>query len=87
MLFPKPTTQLSDVRQALDRLEVAALGTDLTAALGEAEKIAQDAPAANREVYVLSDLQASGWGEAGEDKPSDPSRVSFVFVRVRPEQP
>ncbi|HEY7313051.1 MAG TPA: VWA domain-containing protein [Gemmataceae bacterium] len=87
VLFPKPTTQLSDVRQALDRLEVAALGTNLTAALGEAEKIAQDAPAANREVYVLSDLQASGWDESGDEKPSDPSRVSFVFVRVRPEQP
>jgi uncharacterized membrane protein len=87
VLFPKPTTQLSDVRQALDRLEVAAVGTNLTAALGEAEKIAQDAPAANREVYVFSDLQASGWAEVGENKPSDPSRVSFVFIRVHPEQP
>ncbi len=87
VLFPTPTTQLSDVGQALDRLEVAALGTNLTAALAEAEKIAQDAPAANREVYVFSDLQASGWAEASDNKPSDPSRVSFVFVRVRPEQP
>jgi hypothetical protein len=87
VVFAKPTSQLGDVRQALDRLQVAALGTDLTAALAEAEKIAQHAPAANREVYLLSDLQASGWTEPSEDRPSDPSRVAFVFVRVRPESP
>jgi hypothetical protein len=86
VLFPKPTTQLSDVRQALDRLEVAALGGNLTAALAVAEKMAQDTPAANREVYVLSDLQVNGWAETGESIPSDPSRVSFAFIRVQPEQ-
>jgi hypothetical protein len=87
VVFPKPTSQLGDVRQALDRLQVTALSTDLTAALAEAEKIAQDAPAANREVYLLSDLQVSGWTQPSENRPSDPSRVAFVFVRVRPESP
>jgi uncharacterized membrane protein len=87
VLFPHFTDQLNDVRAAIDRLDVSFLGTDLTAAVALAEKLAAPATTASREVYVFSDLQDSGW-EMSDDKaaPSDTSKVSFVFVRVRPEE-
>jgi hypothetical protein len=87
VLFPQLTDRLNDVRQAIDRLDVSFLGTDLTAAVALAEKLAAPATTASREVYVFSDLQDSGW-EVTEDNvaPSDTSQVSFVFVRVRPEE-
>jgi hypothetical protein len=87
-LFPKLTDQLNDVRQAIDRLEVSSLGTDLTGSVALAEKLAASATTAGREVYVFSDLQASGWEEPEESSPeiSDTTKVSFVFVRVRPEE-
>ena len=87
VLFGQLTSEPNDVHQALDRVVPAAVGADLTAALHQAEKIASEAAASNREVYVLSDLQVNGWTGGGADSPSDPSRVSFVFIRVRPEAP
>jgi uncharacterized membrane protein len=84
VLFAPPTGQLNDVRQAIDRLAVAPLGTDLTAAVGRAEALAAASAADSREVYVFSDLQESGWEKQTSADPSDPSRVSFVFVGVRP---
>ena len=82
--FPEPTDRLDDVRQALDRSEVSALGTDLTGAVGRAEALLQGARDAGKEVYVFSDLQATGWdAKAEEEKPSD---VSFVVVRVGPSK-
>jgi uncharacterized membrane protein len=84
VLLPQPTGQLNDVRQALDRLEVTSLGTNLTAAVARAEAIASAAPADSREVYVLSDLQDSGWELRPPTAPTDPGRVSFVVAQVRP---
>ncbi len=88
VLFPQLTDQLNDVRQAIDRLEVSSLGTDLTGAVALAEKLAASAPTAAREVYVFSDLQVSGWEEPEESSSelSDTTKVSFVFVRFRPEE-
>jgi hypothetical protein len=86
VLFPQLTDQLNDVRHAIDRLEVAPLGTNLTAALARAETLAAASHADSREVYVFSDLQESGWEMQTATVPSDPSRVSFVFVSVRPDR-
>jgi hypothetical protein len=88
VLFPQLTDQLNDVRQAIDRLEVSYLGTDLTAAVSLAETLAAPATTASREVYVFSDLQDSGWEMTEETAAglSDTSKVSFVFVHVRPEE-
>src|SRR5262245_45033285 len=43
VLFPEPTGQLEEVRGAIDRLQVKALGTDLTGALARAEQVAAGA--------------------------------------------
>jgi hypothetical protein len=86
VLLPQPTDQVNDVRQALDRLEVTSLGTNLTAAVARAEAIAAAGSADSREVYVLSDLQDSGWELPAPPAPSNPERVAFVFVQVRPQR-
>src|SRR5262245_20222656 len=61
VLFPQVTPDLGDVRQAVDALKPATLGTDLRAAVVKAEEIARSAAATSKEVLVLSDLQDSGW--------------------------
>ncbi len=86
VLFPEPTSELGDVLQAVDHLQVAALGTDLIGAVARAEQIALSARTPSREVYVFSDLQDAGW-EVGRDKGSDSGQVSFFFASVRPKKP
>ncbi|NQU11535.1 BatA domain-containing protein [bacterium] len=86
-VFPEPTTAIDDVRRALDALPVAPLGTDLSRAVGRAEMIARSGSASSREVYVLSDLQDSGWEVGGLPARSGDSDVLFFFVQVRPRRP
>jgi hypothetical protein len=87
VLFPEPTRDVGDVVQAVNSLSVAPLGTDLSRAVARAEAIAQASPAASKEVYVLSDLQDSGWDlEAGDTAGQGSSDVLFFFVRVRPKK-
>ncbi|MFO0880375.1 MAG: BatA domain-containing protein [Gemmataceae bacterium] len=86
-LFPEPIQDLDEVRQAIERATVQALGTDLSGAITRAEELAVAGRAGGRSVtiYVLSDLQESGW-----DVPpratlrSESSDTSFVFVSLRP---
>ena len=85
ILFPEPTPELGDVRQALDQVDATALGTDLTAALGRAEEVARESTARSREIYVLSDLQDSGWELREEDDASRNSDLAYFLVRLRPE--
>jgi uncharacterized membrane protein len=82
-----PTDRLDDAIRAVDGVEAAPLGTDLAGAISKAESLVRDGPASSKEVYVFSDLQESGWGEAAEGEKVDGSGVSFVFVQVRPRQP
>jgi uncharacterized membrane protein len=84
VLLGQLSDQLDDVRGAINRVEVAPLGTNLTAALARAETLAGASHADSREVYVFSDLQENGWEMQTTPTPSDLSRVSFVFVGVRP---
>jgi hypothetical protein len=86
ILFPEPTRDVGDVVQAVNSLAVAPLGTDLSRAVARAEAIAQASPAASKEVYVLSDLQDSGWDlEAAGSAGQGSSDVLFFFVRVGPK--
>ena len=88
VLFDKPTPELGDVRQTIDTLQVAELGTDLSQAVVRAEQIVQSGSTnTSREIYILSDLQDSGWEMLGEDDPG-PSQadVNMFFVSVRPKQ-
>jgi hypothetical protein len=90
VLFPEPTTELDEVRRAVDKAKPAALGTDLSGAIARAEEVAAAGRDEGRSVsiYVFSDLQESGW-----DLPASPaaraaaSDSSFVFVGIRPKKP
>jgi hypothetical protein len=84
ILFDQPTPELGDVRQAIDSLSVSALGTDLTAALAAAERIVRSSAAQSKEIYVLSDLQASGWETEAEA--AGDSEVLLFLVRVQPRR-
>lgn len=87
VLVPQPTDQLDDVKAAVARVQPVALGTDLTAAIAQAETLVRVSQAPNKEVYVFSDLQDSGW-EMRDDKgsPSDAADLAYFFVRVRPRK-
>jgi uncharacterized membrane protein len=86
-LFPEPTPDPGDVRQAVDALTAAPLGTDLSRAVARAETIARASNAASKEVYVLSDLQDSGWELDAADTAAEGSPdVLFFFVHVRPKK-
>ena len=87
VLFPEPTAELGDVRQALDQLGVETLGTDLTGAIARAEQVARESQARSREIYILSDLQDSGW-ELSEERGAarSDSDLMYFFVRLRPAQ-
>jgi len=89
VLFAEPTPQLGDVRQALDGVRLSSLGTDLSTAVARARAIVARGAADSKEVYVLSDLQDSGWELPGDDAPPAAAAAESLvfFVRVRPEQP
>jgi hypothetical protein len=88
VLFPEPTPALGDVHQAIDSLKAATLAADLPGALARAEEIVRSSGAQSKEVYLLSDLQKSGW-EAPHDEiePRSDSEVLFFLVQVRPKSP
>ncbi|HMC66878.1 MAG TPA: BatA domain-containing protein [Gemmataceae bacterium] len=86
VLFPEPTAERGDVLRAIDAVQVLPLGTDLTRAVAEAQQIAQKSNAKSKEVYVLSDLQDSGWELTDSaNQTAESSETLFFFVRVRPK--
>lgn len=86
VLFSKPLSDRDEIRKGVEAQEVSSLGTDLTAALTRAEEIARGQTEANKEIYVLSDLQDSGWELRGEDSPlKGDSDVLLFFVKIKPK--
>lgn len=85
-LFAEPTPELGDVRQAIEQTTLSSLGTDLTAAVAAARKVVAQAAAESKEVYVLSDLQESGWS-AGEESAEGTGDDQIFVVRLRPREP
>jgi hypothetical protein len=87
-LFTEPTTALGDVRQALDRIGVTALGADLPSAIARAEEMVRRSNAPSREIYILSDLQDSGWELVDDNSAAQSnSDVMLFFVQARPASP
>jgi hypothetical protein len=81
----KGHADLGDVLQDIKVLPVATLGTDLTTALIKAEEIVQSSGEDSKEVYILSDMQKSGW-LLNKNLLSRPgSNVLFFFVSLRPK--
>ena len=88
ILFNEPTLQLGDVRQAVEGLQVTGLETSLTQAILLAEQMVKSAASdESREIYVLSDLQGTGWEVLDEEQAGDRSDANIFFVSVRPEHP
>jgi hypothetical protein len=86
VLFPDPVADREEVRRRVEAVQVAALGTDLSGAVARAEQIAGSRSESSREVYVLSDLQDSGWEmDDRPDRPAPDSEVAYFFVSVRPK--
>lgn len=89
VLFPDATEDHDDARRVLRQTQVTRLGTDLTGAIAAAEQLAVAARVAGRSVgvYVLSDLQESGFDlpETGTVR-TDVSDVAYFFVSVRPQK-
>jgi hypothetical protein len=86
LLIPEPTGNRGEALQAIDRLQVSSLGTDLTRAVRRAEMIALASSTPHKEVYVFSDLQDSGWELSDEKSATAASQVAYFFVQVRPRQ-
>src|SRR5262249_52890534 len=85
--FAQPIGDLNDVRQAVTGLTVSSLGTDLTAAVTQAEEMLRATHASSKEGYVFSDLQSSGFSERDRTVPAgDGAEVWYPFVRVRPQK-
>jgi len=73
------TFSLDAMREALDELEPGARATDSVGAVDLALELAAGSANLNREIYVIGDLQRTGWGGAAE--PGGP-RTSAEGVRV-----
>ena len=87
VVFLQPIPELGDVLQAVNSTQVTTLGTDLSGAVAKAEAIAGASPATSKEVYVLSDLQDSGWQQQAEGGERPRGDVSLSFVSLRPKTP
>jgi hypothetical protein len=88
VLFPELTPARDEVLQAVDAVQVEALGTDLSGAVARAEALARGSSASSKEVYVLSDLQDSGWEIHNQDAATQQgSDVLHFFVSIRPKEP
>ncbi len=84
-VFTQPTPELGDVRQAVERLAATNLGTDLTAAVRAARQQLGSSHADSKEIYLFSDMQATGWDLASGAQ-TDPEDDSLLFaVSVRPD--
>ncbi|HVX15316.1 MAG TPA: VWA domain-containing protein [Pirellulales bacterium] len=86
VIFTELTPQLGDVRQALEQVTPSSLGTDLSSAVDAARQVLAKATTESKEIYVLSDLQDSGWSNRDESAPAASDELIF-FVRVRPSRP
>jgi hypothetical protein len=82
--IPLPTENIDEVKQAVADVNVLPLATDLTGALAKAETLAKGGNASSKEVYVISDLQDSGWEESGTAPGG--TDVSFTFIQVKPKK-
>jgi von Willebrand factor type A domain/Aerotolerance regulator N-terminal len=95
----EPTAERNLAVQELERItivrkekgkpdRVCALGTDLQGALTRAEEMLKNTKAGGRDIYVFSDLQASGWDRPEQETvTTENADISYVFVQTRPQQP
>jgi hypothetical protein len=78
------TDDLAEARQILSDLKVASLATDLSGALAVGERLIRGVDVSSKEVYVLSDLQDTGWEDLPSEETAGGSGVAFTFVRIQP---
>jgi len=62
------TTDRNGLAEEIARSEISAVSGDLAGAIARAEKLLQNAPSDQREIYVFTDLQRSAWRELPQPK-------------------
>lgn len=88
ILFPQPTPDLAAVRSELNGIGAEELGTDLGGAVDSAQAVADEVSGFSREIYVLSDLQETGWDPPGAaSSGEDTTDTLFFCVHLRPLAP
>ena len=80
------TASRDEMRRQLDSARPAPLGTDLSAAIARAAELLRERDAANKQIYVLSDLQDSGWEDATGESGQVDADIAHIIVRIQPKQ-
>ena len=80
-----PTRALSQAHEVIDRAKVSHHATDLYPAVDRAVEILKGRAALRKEIYIITDGQASGWQQQGEirkliDENRDDIRVYILRV-------
>lgn len=86
MPLPEPTADRQAIRRQLETVHVEALGTDLDGAVSGAQRLLMGRPESSKEIYVLSDLQDSGWGSGVPHAEAGDANISYAFISIRPRQ-
>ncbi|MFN0198009.1 MAG: BatA domain-containing protein [Planctomycetaceae bacterium] len=87
VLFQELTSDLVNVRQALEQSYVTDLADDVPQAMRRAEQIAEASTAASREIYIFSDMQHVGREDSAVAGDAQANDVLHFFVSVRPKDP
>ncbi len=64
---PRSPADLDQARSRIESLAVTSLATDLYPGMSEAARVLQRGQSANKEVYLFSDMQKSGWEQQTGD--------------------
>ncbi len=76
LLGPRAPSNFDQARQIIDNLEATDLSTDFLPAANEAFRAMKRGHAANKEVYLLSDMQKLGWQQ-------ESSALQSTFDKIR----
>jgi hypothetical protein len=82
-LFPNATTDQGRARAALDALDPRPFTTDLEAAVAQGVDLLRRRPQLNKELFLISDLQAAGLVGAARDSARDAGRMGALPPGLR----
>jgi hypothetical protein len=85
-VLAEPTAQFEEVQRLIDRTQPGYLATDLSGAIARAEELASAHKVeGGTSIYVISDLQDSGWTAASPGARAGNFDTAYFFVSVRPK--
>ncbi|OQY29460.1 MAG: hypothetical protein B6244_03540 [Candidatus Cloacimonetes bacterium 4572_55] len=79
-IFDEPTHNFSLLQELVDKKQVSAAKGNLIAAINKATQLADKSINLNKEIYLITDMQAVGWDTAGVALPTiqDPTRLFII---------